>query len=88
MVAVGDERTLADAMVHGASGAICGMSNVFPGELAEVINNKTHNTVINKMTNLIVKAPVTAGVKALLAIKSGEKERSVFPKFVSSPSNL
>ena len=72
MVAVGDERTLADAMVHGASGAICGMSNVFPGELAEVINNKTHNTMINKMTNLIVKAPVTAGVKALLAIKSGE----------------
>lgn len=73
MVAVGDERTLADAMFHGASGAICGMSNVFPRELAEVIKTKTHNAMVNKMTNLIVKAPVTAGVKALLAIKSDEK---------------
>ena len=72
MVAVGDERTLADAMCHGASGAICGMSNVFPRELTEVINTKTHNAMINKMTNLIVKAPVTPGVKALLAIKSDE----------------
>ena len=73
MVAVGDERTLADAMFHGASGAICGMSNVFPRELTEVIKTKTHNAMVNKMTNLIVKAPVTAGVKALLAIKSDEK---------------
>ena len=73
MVAVGDERTLADAMFHGASGAICGMSNVFPRELAEVIKTKTHNAMVNNMTNLIVNAPVTAGVKALLAIKSDEK---------------
>jgi len=73
MVAVGDERTLADAMFHGASGAICGMSNVFPRELAEVIKTKTHNAMVNNMTNLIVNAPVTAGVKALLAIKSNEK---------------
>ena len=72
MVAVGDERTLADAMCHGASGAICGMSNIFPNELAEIINTKTHNPMINKMTNLIIKAPVTAGVKALLAIKTNE----------------
>jgi 4-hydroxy-tetrahydrodipicolinate synthase len=74
MVAVGDERTLADAMCHGASGAICGMSNIFPNELAEIINTKTHNPMINKMTNLIVKAPVTAGVKALLAIKLNENK--------------
>ena len=73
MVAVGDERTLADAMFHGASGAICGMSNVFPRELTEVIKTKTHNAMVNNMTNLIVNAPVTAGVKALLAIKSDEK---------------
>jgi len=73
MVAVGDERTLADAMCHGASGAICGMSNIFPRELTKVINTKTHNAMINKMTNLIVKAPVTPSVKALLAIKSDEK---------------
>jgi 4-hydroxy-tetrahydrodipicolinate synthase len=74
MVAVGDERTLADAMCHGASGAICGMSNIFPNELAEIIDTKTHNPMINKMTNLIVKAPVTAGVKALLAIKLNENK--------------
>ena len=74
MVAVGDERTLADAMCHGASGAICGMSNIFPNELAEIINTKTHNPMINKMTNLIVKAPVTSGVKALLAIKLNENK--------------
>jgi 4-hydroxy-tetrahydrodipicolinate synthase len=74
MVAVGDERTLADAMCHGASGAICGMSNIFPNELAEIINTKTHNPMINKMTNLIVKAPVTAGIKALLAIKLNENK--------------
>ena len=72
MVAVGDERTLADAMCHGASGAICGMSNIFTNELAEIINTKAHNPMVNKMTDLIVQAPVTAGVKALLAIKSNE----------------
>ena len=72
MVAVGDERTLADAMCHGASGAICGMSNIFPNELAEIISKKVHNTMVNKMTDLIVQAPVTAGVKALLAIRSNE----------------
>ena len=49
------------------------MSNVFPRELAEVIKTKTHNAMVNNMTNLIVNAPVTAGVKALLAIKSNEK---------------
>jgi len=42
--------------------------------LAEIVNTKTHNPMINKMTNLIVKAPVTAGVKALLAIKLNENK--------------
>ena len=88
MVAVGDERTLADAMCHGASGAICGMSNIFPNELAEIINTKTHNKMINRMTNLIVKAPVTAGVKALLAIKSGESRwLNVRPPLEITPVN-
>jgi hypothetical protein len=41
--------------------------------LTEVIKTKTHNAMVNNMTNLIVNAPVTAGVKALLAIKSDEK---------------
>ncbi|MAT88183.1 MAG: dihydrodipicolinate synthase family protein [Aestuariivita sp.] len=70
MVAVGDERTLADAVNYGAAGAICGLSNIFPDALAEIITRKKHNEMINRMTNLIVKAPVTASVKALLAEKN------------------
>ena len=70
MVAVGDERTLADAMNFGAAGAICGMSNIFPDALAEIIITKKHNKKVNRMTNLVVEAPVTASVKALLAVKS------------------
>lgn len=70
MVAVGDERTLADAMHCGAAGAICGMSNIFPDALAEIIITKSHSNMVNTITNLVVEAPVTAGVKALLAEKS------------------
>ena len=70
MVAVGDERTLADAVNCGAAGAICGMSNIFPDALAEIIITKKHDEMVNKITNLVVKAPVTASVKALLAVKS------------------
>jgi 4-hydroxy-tetrahydrodipicolinate synthase len=70
MVAVGDERTLADALSHGASGAICGMSNVYPKLLAEIIQTKSHDKKINTITNLIVEAPVTAGIKALLALNN------------------
>ena len=70
MVAVGDERTLADAMNCGAAGAICGMSNIFPDALADIIMTKKHSEMVNRITNLVVKAPVTASVKALLAVKS------------------
>tara|TARA_B100001093_G_scaffold519820_1_gene610710 strand:- start:2587 stop:3435 length:849 start_codon:yes stop_codon:yes gene_type:complete len=72
MVAVGDERTLAEAMNYGASGAICGMSNIFPDALAEIIITKRPNQMVNRITNLLVEGPVTASVKALLAEKSKE----------------
>ena len=45
MVAIGDERLIADSVSLGASGSICGLSNILPKEIIKILN-KTINVEI------------------------------------------
>ena len=70
MVAIGDERLIADSMALGASGSICGLSNIFPQEILEIIKNRQKNTEINVLIMELLRFPITPGVKAILALKT------------------
>ena len=70
MVAIGDERLIADSMALGASGSICGLSNIFPQEILEIIKNRQKNTEINALIMELLRFPITPGVKAVLALKT------------------
>lgn len=66
---VGDERHLAQAVRLGGQGAISGMANVFPAELAELVRTGQDNAWLNKMINSLMKLPVTPAVKSLVGLK-------------------
>ena len=89
MVAIGDERLLADLVERGVSGAVSGMANAFPKQLGDIIRTATHNLEINKMTTAIVQEPVTPGVKALVAaVKNDPRWLAVRPPLeTASPSH-
>ncbi|PQM56318.1 MAG: hypothetical protein CML39_04985 [Rhodobacteraceae bacterium] len=70
IVAIGDERLIADSMALGASGSICGLSNIFPQEILEIIKNRQKNTEINALIMELLRFPITPGVKAILALKT------------------
>lgn len=67
-VLVGDERQLAKAVAHGASGAISGMANLFPKRMLRLVETGQEDPQILALVNELVKHPVTAAVKALVSI--------------------
>lgn len=66
-ILVGDERQLAGAMRKGAQGSICGLANLVPGLLRDVIHDRQENPLIRPLVDLIVSYPVMPAVKALVA---------------------
>ena len=66
-ILVGDERQLASAMRNGAQGSICGLANIAPRLLREVIHEAKDNPLIVPLVDLIVSYPVMPAVKALVA---------------------
>ena len=70
MVAVGDERIIPEAMALGASGSICGMSNIFPKIIIESILKMKSKPDLLTLINEILQHPVTPAVKTLLALKT------------------
>jgi 4-hydroxy-tetrahydrodipicolinate synthase len=73
-ILVGDERQLAAAMRKGAQGSICGLANIAPGLLRDVIHEAKDNPLIVPLVNLIVSYPVMPAVKALVAHIHGDDE--------------
>jgi 4-hydroxy-tetrahydrodipicolinate synthase len=73
-VLVGDERLLARAMRHGASGAINGLSNFCAPLLAPLIERGEDSPPINALVDLLLTMPVTPGVKALVAHAARDPE--------------
>lgn len=66
-ILVGDERLLARAMRHGASGAINGFSNFCARRLRPMIERGDEDPALLALVDLVLKFPVTPGIKALVA---------------------
>ena len=73
-ILVGDERQLAGAMRNGAQGSICGVANIAPRLLHDVIHGAADNPLIVPLVDLIVSYPVLAAIKALVAHIHGDEE--------------
>jgi len=84
-VLVGDERLLARAMRHGASGAINGFSNFCAARLAPLLDGE-ESPAISALVDLLLRFPVTPGVKALVAhVRGDERYARVLPPLVDLP---
>jgi 4-hydroxy-tetrahydrodipicolinate synthase len=84
-VLVGDERLLARAMRHGASGAINGFSNFCAARLAPLLEGED-SPAISALVDLLLRFPVTPGVKALVAhVRGDEQYARVLPPLVDLP---
>ena len=70
---VGDERLIAKVLKLGGDGSICGLSNIYPKEILDVIENKKENPSINKIVNKILNFPVVPAIKTLLYLKTNNK---------------
>lgn len=66
-ILVGDERLLARAMRHGASGAINGFSNFCARRLLPLIERGEESPALSALVDLLLEYPVTPGIKALVA---------------------
>ncbi len=71
-ILVGEERYLAEAMRKGAQGSICGLANLAPWLLRDVIHDRNDNPLIVPVVNLITSYPVLPAVKALVAHMHGD----------------
>lgn len=66
-ILVGDERFLARAMRHGASGAINGLSNFCARRLRPLIEQAAEDPGISALVELLLEVSVISGIKALVA---------------------
>ena len=73
IITVGDERLIALAMKSGGAGSICGLSNIYPEILLDIINNKKDNPKILRIVKQILKYPVVPAIKSLISIKTKNK---------------
>jgi 4-hydroxy-tetrahydrodipicolinate synthase len=73
-ILVGDERQLAGAMRKGAQGSICGLANIGPRLLRDVIHEAKDNPLVVPLVDLVVSYPVMPAVKALVAHIHGDGE--------------
>jgi 4-hydroxy-tetrahydrodipicolinate synthase len=73
-ILVCDERQLAGAMRKGAQGSICGLANLAPGLLRDVIHGRNDNPLVTPLVDLVVSYPVMPAVKALVANIHGDNE--------------
>ena len=72
-ILVGDERLLARAMRHGGSGAINGFSNFCARAIAPMIERGEETPGISALVEILLRHPVTPGVKALVAHRLGDE---------------
>ena len=60
-------------MNSGGAGSICGLSNIYPEILLDIIQNKKENPKIIRIVNEIIKYPVVPALKSLISIKTKNK---------------
>jgi 4-hydroxy-tetrahydrodipicolinate synthase len=66
-ILVGDERLLARAMRHGASGAINGFANFCTRAILPMIERGDEAPGVSALVDVLLRYPVTPAVKALVA---------------------
>jgi 4-hydroxy-tetrahydrodipicolinate synthase len=66
-VLVGDERQLARAVRAGGGGSICGLANIAPELMRPLAYEGREDPRVAEMVGAIVRRPVMAAVKALIA---------------------
>ena len=86
---VGDERLIAKVLKLGGDGSICGLSNIYPKEILDIIKNKQENPSINKIVNKILNFPVVPAIKTLLYLKTNNKIwLNVRPPLIKSSNEI
>ena len=89
LTTVGDERLIAKVLKLGGDGSICGLSNIYPKEILDVIENKQENPSINKIVNKILNFPVVPAIKTLLYLKTKNKIwLNVRPPLIKSSNQI
>ena len=89
LTTVGDERLIAKVLKLGGDGSICGLSNIYPKEILDVIENKKENPSINKIVNKILNFPVVPAIKTLLYLKTKNKIwLNVRPPLIKSSNQI
>ena len=89
LTTVGDERLIAKVLKLGGDGSICGLSNIYPKEILDVIENKQENPSINKIVNKILNFPVVPAIKTLLYLKTKNKIwLNVRPPLIKSSNEI
>lgn len=73
-ILIGDERSLAAGVRLGAQGAISGVANIYSERLAAMVATGQDDEGINALVNILLRFPVTPGVKTLVACQSGDGE--------------
>lgn len=66
-ILIGDERSLARGMRHGAKGTICGVANVWPQAIAALIETGEDDPRVMRLIEKVLSFPVTPAIKALMA---------------------
>jgi 4-hydroxy-tetrahydrodipicolinate synthase len=71
-ILVGDERLLARAVRHGGSGAINGFANFCARTILPMIERGEEMPGVSALVDVLLRYPVTPGVKALVAHRYGD----------------
>jgi 4-hydroxy-tetrahydrodipicolinate synthase len=71
-VLVGDERLLHKAAAMGAAGSICGMANLYPRRMRNLLDTQTEDVDLSADVDLIVSAPVIAALKQAMVALTGD----------------
>lgn len=74
VILVGDERHLAAAVRAGGSGAISGLANVVPGDMARLIATGQDNPALTALVDRVCELPIMTAVKGLVALARGDAE--------------
>ncbi len=72
VILIGDERGLAAGIRLGGQGAISGLANVCPQDLAALIRDAHDDARITDLVEAVLRYPVVPAVKALVAHRTGD----------------
>lgn len=71
-ILVGDERQLAGAMKNGGQGAICGVANVLPKHMRNVVESAEEDLLVNSLVDEICKYPIIPALKYIKSKMEGD----------------